>query len=82
MQEVFAWRELAACRLADPSLFFGRDGEAPGEHALRERAAVALCNDCPVRRPCADFAVANEVADGVWGGMTESFRQRAARHTR
>ena len=62
------WRELAACRGADLSLFFPERGES-AESARR------VCARCPVREPCLDYAVTNRITSGVWGGLTERERR-------
>lgn len=65
------WREDAACRSADPELFFSsssRDIEA----------ARAYCASCPVREPCLGDAMDREESNGVWGGMSEDERRAAA----
>ena len=36
---------------------------------LSEDQAEQLCADCPLLKLCYDFAVANEVTHGVWGGI-------------
>lgn len=42
-------------------------------------AAKALCALCPVVGPCQDYAMANDIADGVWGGLSETDRRRIKR---
>ena len=76
------WRELAACRGADLSLFFPERGES-AEPARR------VCAACPVRQPCLDYAITNGIVHGIWGGLTERERRalrsgwvRAARRER
>ncbi len=68
------WRDSAACRDTDPNLFFpaGTTGVAVEEI----EAAKALCQTCPVREQCLEFAmVANQEA-GIWGGMSEEERRK------
>ena len=68
-----SWRENAACRSADPDLFFpvGTTGAA-----LRQvEEAKRLCRNCPARIPCLAWALDNGVTDGVWGGTTEDERR-------
>ena len=62
------WRELAACRSAEPELFF------PAEGAER---AKAVCGTCAVRRECLQFALATGQPYGVWGGMSAHERRVA-----
>jgi WhiB family redox-sensing transcriptional regulator len=54
----------AACRTADPALFFPE----PGDTAAEARA-VAICAACPVRAGCYARAAANREQWGVWGGV-------------
>ena len=74
------WRLFAACRSADPDLFFPISDSGPA----REQAAKAkaICATCRVRRECLVFAVGTEQVYGIWGGTTEqeraAVRRRAA----
>lgn len=54
----------AACRAADPDLFFPDRGDAAAE-----AAAVAICAGCPVRVACYARAVRNGERFGIWGGI-------------
>jgi WhiB family redox-sensing transcriptional regulator len=38
--------------------------------------AKAVCAGCPVVLACRDFAVAEHVADGIWGALTPGERLR------
>lgn len=58
----------AACVGADPDVFF-----PPGHSERLEREAVAICQPCPLRDECLDYALAWDVR-GIWGGTT--YRQR------
>jgi WhiB family redox-sensing transcriptional regulator len=67
------WSQFAACRSADPELFF--PVSALGS-ALRQVAeAKAVCSPCPVWQECLTFALATRQAHGVWGGMSEQGRR-------
>ena len=70
------WRDHAACRFADPELFFPMSPSGPSLDQI-ERAR-AICATCPVRRECLQFALATRQAHGVWGGMSEQERGAAA----
>ena len=67
------WRELAACRGTDLEVFFPGRGES-AEPARR------VCAACPVRQPCLDYAIANRIVHGIWGGLTG--RERRALQSR
>jgi WhiB family redox-sensing transcriptional regulator len=71
------WRELAACRDTDPDLFFpvGTTGLAVDQIA----AAKAVCDLCPAKEPCLEFALSTNQDSGVWGGTSEEERRRVRR---
>lgn len=67
------WREHAACRDADPDLFFpvGTAG-----NSLRQvDEAKRICHRCPAQNQCLAWALENGITDGVWGGTTENERR-------
>jgi WhiB family redox-sensing transcriptional regulator len=71
----------AACRTADPELFFPVSASGP---ALGQaQRAKAVCAGCPVCGECLRYALAAGPLQGVWGGMTEEerrlLRQREAK---
>jgi WhiB family redox-sensing transcriptional regulator len=68
------WAAYAACRQADPDLFFpGDDGDAD--------TAIRICRGCPVRTACLEWALDARIRYGVWGGTTERDRRRLQRRT-
>ena len=62
------WRSMAACRSADPDLFF--PVSSSGQSLAQEAEAKAICAGCPVRRECLAFALRTHQAYGVWGGQS------------
>lgn len=74
------WSESAACSTVSADLFFDNDGETREEREIRERAAKAVCAQCPVLDVCLDFAVDRPGIHGLWGGMNG--RERAAERRR
>lgn len=68
------WREKAACRDTDLSLFFpaGSTGLAVAEI----RAAKAVCGGCVVQGACLRFAFETNQESGIWGGKDEAERRR------
>lgn len=70
--DALAWMSHARCRGVSPSLFFPPDGEGVLE-------AQPVCADCPVRDTCLQFALANDIGNGVWGGTSERERRRILR---
>ena len=67
------WWRYAACRDADPEIFFPVSSVGPGRGEVAR--AKAICARCPVRRQCLQFALATRQAHGVWGGTTEEERR-------
>lgn len=63
------WFDRAACRGLDPDLFFPERGQPT-------RPAKRVCERCPVRVECLDYAQANFEKFGVWGGLSERARRR------
>ncbi|MDQ2811534.1 MAG: WhiB family transcriptional regulator [Actinomycetota bacterium] len=61
----------AACRAADPEMFFPEPGQDDSE-------ARAICAACPIRVGCYDLARATGQQFGVWGGT--NFDVTAAVH--
>lgn len=74
----------AACRHADPALFFGTEGETGRNRDRRVTEAREVCFGCPVRVACLNAATARHELWGVWGGTDfETGRvQRSAQTTR
>jgi len=70
-----SWRNRAACRGIDPDIFFPVTDEDA-------EPAKAICNVCPVREACLEFALAAREREGVWGGATERERRRIVRQRR
>ena len=68
------WKDSAACTWDDGHLFFGPEKEDAGSKETRERAAKAICAQCPVWRECLTVAIIGPFKYGVWGGMGEKER--------
>ena len=69
------WMAKGKCREINPSVFFPNDG-------VGVEAARRICADCPVKGPCLEYALANRIDHGVWGGTSERERRRIARQRR
>jgi WhiB family transcriptional regulator, redox-sensing transcriptional regulator len=74
-----SWLDRAACRGMDAPLFFGPGGEARPEREIREAKAKAVCQRCPVRVQCLDYALRNSISYGIWGGLDGEERAREHR---
>ena len=68
------WVVFAACRDADPDLFFPSSRE-------QEAAAKSLCAMCPVVRECNSYSFDARESFGIWGGVTEKQRRVELRQT-
>jgi len=70
------WRAAAACRQADPELFFPEGTTEPARR--QEGQAKQICMACPVRIACLSWALRQGVESGIWGG-TDPGQRRAIR---
>ncbi|MFP8960004.1 WhiB family transcriptional regulator [Streptomyces nanhaiensis] len=79
-----AWMLNAACRDADPELFFPDTGGINKNTEL----ALDICARCPVLADCRAYADHMEdqrgarYSSGIWGGTTERERLNARRRAR
>ena len=74
------WRDDAACRDADPELFFPV-GDTRSVRA-QVKMAKLICRGCPVSATCLSMALASGQEAGIWGGLTEDERHRLHRRGR
>ena len=70
----YDWRDDAACLKVDPELFFVVCDNTARRLKL-EAAPKAVCRGCPVVVECLNFALDNELSDGIFGGFNEIERQ-------
>jgi WhiB family redox-sensing transcriptional regulator len=76
VESAFRWQDFAACLGINPDLFFPPPHyETPIQVRAREAKAKAICNTCPVRQPCLDFALRTDQF-GIWGGTNSQERDR------
>lgn len=64
-----SWEDNALCAETDIDAFHPEKGD----HAAVKRAK-SICAVCRVRTQCLEYAIANRVEYGIWGGMTASAR--------
>jgi WhiB family transcriptional regulator, redox-sensing transcriptional regulator len=69
------WVSEGKCRDMDSAIFFPSDG-------IGVQIARRICEDCPVKSPCLEYALADRVDHGVWGGTSERERRRILRSRR
>jgi len=70
-----AWMADGNCRLHPPATFFPSDGVGVDR-------ARKICRDCPVMSRCLDYALAERIDHGVWGGCSERERRRILKSRR
>lgn len=63
------WMKDAYCAGIDTELFFPEQGEQI------EPLIVKMCEFCPVRKECIDYALKYNL-EGIWGGMGKRSRER------
>lgn len=70
------WQVRAACRGPHSSVFFPPPRpERREEKRRRELSAKAICDSCPVRDACLDYALDIREQHGIWGGLSETERR-------
>ena len=71
------WRKNAnhSCKGMGFDIFFPNDGEGT-------QAAQAICETCPVKTLCLNYALAQPEEYGVWGGVSERRRKIMRRQLR
>ncbi len=67
-----SWMKAGRCAEMSPSTFFPSDG-------VGVESARKICAECPVREQCLEYALANRIDHGVWGGTSERQRRRILR---
>jgi WhiB family redox-sensing transcriptional regulator len=68
------WRDVAACRDSEPSLFFPIGSTGPAIDQIA--AAKQICSLCSVQEECLQYALESNQESGVWGGYAEDERRR------
>jgi WhiB family redox-sensing transcriptional regulator len=71
-----SWWEQAACRSADPDLFFPISRRGVGHSEIA--TAKAICVSCSIRQRCLEYALDTGQEHGVWGGTSEDERRAIA----
>ena len=80
------WMDSANCRGADVNVFF--PPEVYGKpNALSPRKvnidlAFDMCEECDVQEECLQYALTNEISQGIWGGMGSYNRDKLIKKQR
>lgn len=70
------WQVRASCRGPQSAIFFPPSHfERKEDKEARERRAKGICQSCPVRKPCLDYALGIKEPHGIWGGLNETERK-------
>ncbi len=69
-----AWTAHGLCAQIDPERWFPDKGGST-------REAKRICQECPVRVECLQYALDNDERFGIWGGHSERER-RSLKHRR
>jgi WhiB family redox-sensing transcriptional regulator len=69
------WMAAGNCRVEPPATFFPSDG-------VGVEVAKRICQDCPAKTPCLEYALVNRIDHGVWGGTSERQRRRILKQRR
>lgn len=69
------WMSRGKCDPSTAIIFFGKAKEGKWERKPREAMAKEICKLCPVVVDCGQYAFANKIDYGVWGGLTEMERR-------
>lgn len=64
-----------ACSQSDPDEWFPDQGGS-SSHAKK------VCNECPLKDPCLQFALLNNEIHGIWGGVSAKNRQKMANRSK
>lgn len=70
-----SWMAVGRCADEPPERFFPSDGVGVDK-------ARKICATCPVQEPCLEYALANRIEHGVWGGCSERERRRILKRRR
>ncbi len=80
----FIDKGLPLCAQVDPELFFPQENEFHGvlvsSTYYDETGAKEICNSCPYKARCLDYALSQgERVAGIWGGTNELERRKIRR---
>jgi WhiB family redox-sensing transcriptional regulator len=74
-----SWFERAACKGADPNIWFPAKSDGTDDSDNHGRQAKAICATCPVRLDCLVDALQRNEDGGIWGGAGEPTRRALVR---
>ena len=71
------WMRDALCAESHPDLWFPEHA-----HTFENRQARMICERCPVREQCLEYALVNGENEGIWGGLLPRERRLLKRKMR
>lgn len=77
MDKIKKWGIEIGCGNAPDLWFTGADGLKESYVQLKE--IVRICEACPVRNMCAEYAIEQREEFGIWGGTTPAQRRSLSR---
>jgi WhiB family redox-sensing transcriptional regulator len=72
------WFDQAACRGANPGLWYPERGEIGGR-GVKDNYATHVCIGCPARADCLELALDTHEHHGYWGGLSPRSREKHGR---
>ena len=72
------WKEHAACAHAVTRGYATPDEWFPTANGM-SRKAREICDECPVRAECLQYAMASNARYGIWAGLTAEQRDKQRR---
>lgn len=69
LDDSLGWQDRALCAVTDPEVFFPESGGSTLKAKL-------VCQRCPVKVECLDYAINHNERFGIWGGLSERERRR------
>ncbi len=67
-----SWMDRGRCTETGDDLHFPEKGHPT-------KGAKMVCHGCEVRQECLEYALANDIRYGIWGGTSERERRRLRR---
>lgn len=67
------WMDDALCAEIGTEMFFPEEGNP---HGVNYAHGKQVCAACPVAMQCLEYALDNEIAEGLWGGVSPRDRAR------
>lgn len=64
------WAKHAACKDADPDVFFPERDDGSYAVAAKIKEAKHICSTCPVESECLAVSLMKREKSGVWGGAS------------